>query len=223
MGIPVLYQDEGLLVVNKSAGLAAVPGGWEKDAPNLLARLEVDFGKLWIVHRLDKGTSGVILFARNAAAHRTLSLLFENRAVAKTYHAIVCCVPSWDDCTARHPLRPSAGHAHRTVVDHKRGKSAETSFRVLERFNSHALLAAMPATGRTHQIRAHLAALGFPLLGDTLYTPKVGRDSISPPLFNRPALHAYSLAFEFDGKPLYLTAPYPEDFALAVDKLRAGH
>lgn len=214
-----LYQDDSILVVNKPSGLATVPGGWEKGAPSLVRLLEADYGKLWIVHRLDKVTSGVVVFARTAAAHRTLSLLFESHAVTKTYHALVCGAPRWDEHTARHPLRINVGHGHRTVVDHRRGKPSETAFRVLERFRSHALLAAVPATGRTHQIRAHLAALGFPLLADKLYdAPRVGQDSIlSPP---RPALHAWSLEFEFEGKPLSFTAPYPEDFTQTLASLR---
>jgi len=220
--LDILYQDNSLLVVNKTPGIATVPGGWEKDAPNLVELLEVDFGRVWIVHRLDKATSGVIVFARTAAAHRTLSLLFESRAVTKTYHALVCGAPKWDEHTARHPLRINVGHSHRTVVDHGKGKPAETRFRVLERFADHALLEATPATGRTHQIRAHLAALGFPLLADALYgAPPVGQDSILSP--QHPALHAYALEFEFEGEPFSFTAPYPEDFENALEKLRAGH
>lgn len=216
-----LYQDDSLLVVNKPAGLATVPGGWEKDAPSLVRLLEADHGRLWIVHRLDKVTSGVVVFARTAEAHRTMSLLFESHAITKTYHAIVCGAPKWDEHTARHPLRINVGHGHRTVVDHGKGKPAETRFRVLERFAGHSLLEAAPATGRTHQIRAHLAALGFPILADTLYGAlPVGRDII-PPL-QRPALHAYALEFEFNDTPFPFTAPYPEDFENTLRRLRAG-
>lgn len=240
MSVPILHQDDWLLAVNKPAGLATVPGGWEKDAPSLVKLLEADYGRLWTVHRLDKITSGVIVFARNAEAHRTLSLLFESRAVVKTYHAFVCGTPKWDEHTARHPLRINVGHSHRTVVDHGKGKPAETRFRVLERFavpapdRGYALLEAKPATGRTHQVRAHLAALGFPLLTDTLYgAPIVGRDVISPlqrsaveqddiSLIQRPALHAFSLEFEFNGTPFSFTAPYPDDFAQTLQDIRAS-
>jgi len=220
MALSLIYSDETLLVVNKPAGIATIPEGWDKSTPNLRCLLEKEFGRLWTVHRLDKATSGVIFFARTAEAHRTLSLLFESHAVHKTYHAIVCGAPKWDEHIARHPLRLNVGHSHRTVVDHRRGKPSETAFRVLERFEGYALLAAVPATGRTHQIRAHLAALGFPIIADTLYgAPPVEQDTISPYL-QCPALHACSLAFELEGKPFLFTAPYPEDFARALEKLR---
>ena len=226
MTLSIIYSDKELLIVNKPPGIATVPGGWEKDAPNLVELLEADLGRVWIVHRLDKITSGAIVFARTAEAHRTLSLLFESRSVTKTYHTIVCGAPRWNEHTARHPLRINVGHGHRTVVDHVKGKPAKTRFHVLERFavpapdRGYALLEAMPATGRTHQIRAHLAALGFPILADSLYgAPLVGQDSILSP--HRPALHAYSLEFEFNGTPFSFTAPYPDDFAQALQKLRA--
>lgn len=212
----VLHADASLLVVNKPAGLASIPGGWGAGEASLFERLKADYGSLWIVHRLDKATSGVIVFARSAAAHRTLSLLFEKGGVHKVYHAIVCGLPPWDKHTARHPLRPDAGHRHRTAVDARRGKPCETTFRLLERFAAHALLEALPATGRTHQVRAHAAALGFPLLGDSLYG--------APPtdVISRPALHAHSLVFEFEGNPCSFTAPYPDDFLSALDHLRAN-
>jgi tRNA pseudouridine32 synthase/23S rRNA pseudouridine746 synthase len=215
----LLHLDEILLVANKPAGLATLPGGWQEDASpqeSLVKQLEAEYGKLWIVHRLDKITSGVILFARTAAAHRTLSLLFETRAVHKVYHAIVCGFPAWQEHTARHRLRLDVGHHHRTAIDHVKGKSATTAFRVLEYFPSFALLEAVPETGRTHQVRAHAAALGFPLLADVLYG--------APPteIISRPALHAFSLAFELDGRSFSFTAPHPADFQEALEKIRAG-
>jgi RluA family pseudouridine synthase len=212
----VIYNDEQILAAAKPAGMDAVPGGWTHDTPSLLERLEDEYGRLWIVHRLDKGTSGLIVFARTPEAHRTLSLLFETRAVSKTYHAIVNGCPAWTEHTARHLLRANVGHSHRTVVDPSHGKPSKTAFRLLERFKNTSLLEAAPHTGRTHQIRAHLSALGFPVLADTLY------HAPATDLIGRPALHAYSLAFEFENKPFSMTAPYPEDFKQALNKLRAG-
>jgi RluA family pseudouridine synthase len=212
----ILYDDENFIVVNKPPLLASVPGGWADASAgeNLVEQLTSAYGRIWIVHRLDRGTSGVILFARNAVSHRALSISFESHQVHKEYHALVCNVPNWEEHVARHLLRQDVGHAHRTVVDHLRGKSAVTRFRVLERFSSHSLLKAVPETGRTHQVRAHASALGFPLLGDKLYgAPQTD-------LIGRPALHAWSLSFTFEGKSFSYTAPYPPDFSLALETLR---
>ena len=210
----VIYRDTNFLVVNKPCGLAVVPGSWEEDSAALVKTLQADYGRLWVVHRLDKVTSGLVVFARNAEAHRLLSMQFEHHETHKLYHAIVVGVPAWEDHTARHPLRINVGHSHRTVVDNAHGKPSETTFHVLERFNGYALISASPATGRTHQVRVHAYALGFPLLGDTLYSaPATG-------LIARPALHANCLEFTFENKPFHFTAPHPEDFAKALESIR---
>jgi len=209
-----IYADSNILVVNKPAGLATVPGGWEEGSTSLVKALEEQYGRLWVVHRLDKVTSGLVLFARNAEAHRILSMQFEHHETHKLYHAIVVGVPAWEDHTARHPLRINVGHSHRTIVDNAHGKPSETTFHILERFNGYAHLSASPASGRTHQVRVHAYALGFPLLGDTLYSAPATN------LIARPALHAQSLDFTFENKPFHFTAPYPADFAEALVVIR---
>jgi tRNA pseudouridine32 synthase / 23S rRNA pseudouridine746 synthase len=213
----VLYVDFSLLAVNKPPGLATIPGGWEKDSSSLLELLEADYGRIWVVHRLDKVTSGLVVFARSAEAHRALNMQFERHELHKVYHAIVVGAPAWDEHTARHPLRINVGHTHRTVVDHSKGKPSETTFQVLERFDGYTLLAAIPTTGRTHQVRVHAYALGLPLISDTLYSAP------ETELIARPALHATSLEFIFENKPFNFSAPYPMDFINALVKLRAGY
>lgn len=207
--VDILYVDDHILVIHKPAGISLLPEGWDREAPYLVEMLEEQFGKLWVVHRLDKPTSGVVVLAREAEAHRALSLCFERHQVEKVYHAIANGVPAWDERTARFPLRANVGHAHRTVVDPRGGKRSETRFRVLERYPAHVLIEARPVTGRRHQVRAHASALGHPLLGDVLYgAPKTD-------LLARPALHAYSLRLP-QGE---FTAPYPEDFQSALQRL----
>ena len=211
----ILYADDAMLIIDKPAGIPVLPDGWEADAPYLLKLLEPDYGRLWVVHRLDKITSGVMVFARTAQAHRALSMQFERHTAQKAYHALCNGVPAWETHTARHKLRINVGHSHRSVVDNGRGLAAETHFKVLVRYAGHALLECTPATGRTHQIRVHAYALGHPLLGDTLYSaPKTE-------LIARPALHALSLTLDHPLTGEYLTfeAPYPPDFASALARL----
>lgn len=211
----ILYSDENIIILNKPAGLPVLPDGWEKDAPYLVKMLEEEFGKTWIVHRLDKTTSGVMVFARTAEAHRALNIQFEKHEAGKIYRAIAMGNPKWDEKIAKHPLRVNVGHKHRTMVDEKNGVSAETRFKVLERYADHALLEAELMTGRTHQIRVHAYALGHPLLGDALYSaPETN-------LIARPALHAYSLTFTHPAanERVSFTAPYPEDFSKALERL----
>jgi RluA family pseudouridine synthase len=212
----ILHADDLLLIINKPAGLPVLPDGWEPDAPYLVKLLEEEHGKIWVVHRLDKITSGVMVFARTPEAHRALNIQFERHEAHKVYHAIVNGTPVWEEHTARHPLRANVGHNHRTVVDMKQGKRAETHFRVIQREQTWALIEASPKTGRTHQIRVHLSALGHPILGDVLY------GALPTDLIARPALHAFSLTFNHpsSGKPLTFTAPYPQDIARVLRQNR---
>lgn len=219
----IIHSDEHILVINKPAGLPVLPEGWDKEAPYLAKMLEVKAGKVWVVHRLDKFTSGMIVFARTAEAHRALNIQFDKHETEKIYHAITVGVPVWSEKVARHPLRVNVGHKHRTMVDNKNGKQSETRFKVLKRYQANALLEARPMTGRTHQVRVHAYALGYPLLGDVLYgaTDSSSTSGVNSVLIARPALHAYSLTFRHpeSGKSLTFTAPYPDDFRSALNHL----
>ncbi len=184
--------------------------------PILTGILKETYPALWVVHRLDRQTSGVIVFARTAAAHRDLNTQFEQRRAVKTYHALVQGLPAWDSRSIRLPLRADGDRRHRTVVDHQRGKPAETDLLVLERFDQVALLRATPHTGRTHQIRAHLAAVGHPIVSDPLYG---GAELSGLP---RLGLHAYSLRLFHPGSKdeMEFIAAYVEDMVQAIDSLR---
>jgi RluA family pseudouridine synthase len=212
----ILHHDEHIIVINKPAGLSVLLEGWQPDAPYLRQLLEEKSGQIWVVHRLDKVTSGVMVFARTAEAHRELNRQFERHEVEKVYHAIVEGLPPWDEHTARHMLQTNVGRKHRTVVVHKRGKNSETHFKVLERGQAGALIEAHPKTGRTHQVRVHLSALGFPLLGDVLY------GALETDLITRPALHALSLTFTHpnSGKQITCIAPYPDDIQQMLEWLK---
>lgn len=211
----ILYKDEHIIVINKPAGIPVLPDGWEQDAPYLVKTLEEEFGKVWVIHRLDKGTSGVIVFARDAESHRALNTQFENHEAQKTYHAIVEGNPKWDEKVTKFPLRANVGKKHRTAVDDKNGKPAETHFRVIKRYQDAALVEAKPMTGRTHQIRVHAYALGHPLLGDVLYSAK------ETWLITRPALHAQTLSLihPMTKERMKFSAPHPADFEDALNNL----
>lgn len=211
-----IYKDKHVLIVNKPAGLSVLPEGWDKDANYLVKMLEEQFDKVWVAHRIDKVTSGILIFALTAEAHRSLNIQFEKHQVEKTYHAILNGLPKWDEKITKFPLRVNVGHKHRTMVDNKSGVRSETRFKILKRYQASALAEAMPMTGRTHQIRVHAYALGHPLLGDVLYSAP--ETEIIP----RPALHAYSLKFTHPNTNEVMTAQaeYPPDFQAAVKMLR---
>jgi RluA family pseudouridine synthase len=211
----ILYKDNYMLVLNKPAGISVLVEGWEPDKPYLVKLLEEEYEKIFVVHRLDKSTSGIMVFALTAEAHSELNIQFEKRETEKVYHAITVGVPHWNEKVTKSPLRVNVGHRHRTVVDDKRGIPAETKFTVLNSNQESALIEARPVTGRTHQIRVHAYALGYPLLGDILYSaPKTE-------IIARPALHANSLSFNhpISNERMIFKAPYPEDFENALNVL----
>ncbi len=211
----LIHIDTDVLILNKPAGLSVLPDGWDKDSPYLVKTLEEEHGKIFVVHRLDKTTSGVMIAARSAEAHRALNIQFERHEIEKIYHAITVGVPRWDEKVTKFPLRVNVGHKHRTMVDDHNGVRAETRLRILRRGPSNVLLEAQPMTGRTHQIRVHAYALGYPLLGDVLYSAP------ETDLIARPALHAYALTFTHPAtnERMTFTAPYPPDFENALARL----
>lgn len=211
----IIYQDTDILIINKPANLSVLPEGWDKDAAYLVKMLEEQFEKIWVVHRIDKITSGIIVFALNAEAHRSLNMQFEKHQVEKKYHALVNGAPKWTEKITKFPLRVNVGHKHRTMVDNRNGIKSETRFKILKQYQQSALVEAMPMTGRTHQIRVHAYALGHPLLGDVLYSAPESK------MIARPALHARSLMFTHPVtiQRVSFEADYPSDFAEAIHKL----
>ena len=214
----IIHLDENIIIINKPAGLPVLPDGWEKASEYLVKMLEEKYNKIFIVHRLDKITSGVMVFARDAETHRTLNIQFEERQAEKVYHAIVEGIPQWNEKIAKHPLRINVGHKHRTGVSDKYGKPSETRFKVIKRYQEAALIEARPVTGRTHQIRVHAYALGHPLLGDILY------GASETHLIARPALHAHSLTFTHpqSGERQTFLAERPQDFVETLELLSSS-
>jgi len=219
----VHWFDESILIVNKPSGLLSIPDGYNPDKPHLRTVLEPQFSRLWIVHRLDRETSGLMVLARSREAHKALNQQFEQGIVNKAYLAVVYGKPAWSSLRLELPLLPDGDRYHRTRPDMTRGKPARTDFVRLSSSMSHSWLLAQLYTGRTHQIRAHCAALGHPVLGDWLYVrhPEGLTNS-----FKRVALHASRLQFQH---PRLLTIWYlkqiPEKTCCACNckNLRYGY
>jgi len=231
--ISVLYQDEAVIAVNKPSGILSAPDRYDPDAPVAGRELAMEYGRLWPVHRLDRDTSGVLVFARDEEAHRILSLAFEERSVEKVYHAVVQGRPSWTQTSCDLSLAPDGDRMHRTIIDGS-AKPSLTDFSVIGCHAKMAILEARPRTGRTHQIRVHLAALGYPVACDPLYGDGKpvylsgikrrwkGDETSERPLISRTALHAFSITFAhpLTGVAMSLEAPYPKDLKALVTQLR---
>ncbi len=229
----VLFEDAHILVVAKPAGLLTVPDRYDPEVPTLVAWLQRERSRVFVVHRLDRDTSGLVVLALTANAHQVLSDQFTDRQVDKRYLALVAGSPAWEDRKIDLPLRTDADRRHRTRVDHAGGKEAVTHVSVVERFDSYSLVEAMPETGRTHQIRVHLAEVGLPVVSDPLYgdgeplfLSSFKRDYKSSrheerPLVGRTALHASELRFAHPAtnEMTSHSASLPRDMNAAVKQL----
>lgn len=222
----VIYSDDDIVVFNKRSGLLIAADRYNEDAPRLDLIAEKEFGRLYAVHRIDKDTSGLIVYARTPEAHQNLSVQFEKRQVHKTYHALVYGHPLWEKLHEDSSLQPDGDARHRTVVSKKFGKPSVTDFINLGSCGPYSWIIAEPKTGRTHQIRAHLAANGFSIVCDPLYGGNQkpvrlseikrkwnGDEFEERPLLSRLALHAYKIEFTHPvtGQKVCFTAPYPKD------------
>lgn len=169
--IPILYQDDWLIVVNKPAGLLSVPGRYRHTQDSVLRRLQQQMGQeIWAVHRLDQDTSGLIVFARDLETYRQLNAQFQHRQVHKVYEAVLAGTIAEPQGIIDLPLWSDPNDRPYQKVDWQQGKPSVTQFRVLETMNPTTRIEFIPVTGRTHQLRVHAAVgLGAPILGDRLY------------------------------------------------------
>jgi len=186
--LSVVHQDADILVLNKPSGLLSVPGKATAHKDCLEARAKAAFPEALLVHRLDMDTSGLMIFAMNKAAQRHLGLQFERRHVAKTYEALVWGQPE-DAGKVDLPLIVDWPNRPLQMVDHERGKKAHTAWEVMARTPTHARLRLLPTTGRSHQLRVHMLAIGHVILGDRFYATGEAR-AAAPRL----CLHARGLA-----------------------------
>ena len=190
-GFEIVSIDDSFIVANKPSGLLSVPGRGPDKADCLSARIQAAFPEALVVHRLDMETSGLMVFARGIDAQRAISRAFEQRTVSKYYVAVTYGLIADDAGTINLPLICDWPNRPRQMVDHTTGKPATTHFTVLARdaLTARTRVGLTPITGRSHQLRVHLAALGHPIVGDSLYAP------VLPALGERLMLHAARLGF----------------------------
>lgn len=243
--LPVLWQDDHLIAIDKPAGLASIPGRGESDS--VFERLAAQIGlphtgdidrRLRVVHRLDKDTSGVMLFAKDRATQQHLSHQFQNNTVTKEYLALVRGRPLENAGEIDAPIAPHPTSRDRMAIS-KRGRPARTLWKIEDTFREYALLRVMPKTGKTHQIRVHLRSIGLPLAVDLLYNPpaagqpggvllsafkrgyRTTRGEEERPLIARLTLHAERITFVgTDGQTRTIESPLPKDFRAALNMLR---
>ncbi len=228
----IIAETDNWVALDKPPGLLSIPDREGKDV-SLKILLKEKYGEIFTVHRLDRETSGLILFAKNETAHRFLSAQFENRMTVKLYRGLVIgSMPekkgSVSAPIAEHPAKNG------TMIVHRKGKEALTDYEVLEDFHLYSWLQFRIHTGRTHQIRVHMKETGHPLVCDKLYGDgkpvlvsslkskfKLSRQEESErPILNRLALHAFYLSLEEEpGRRIELEAPLPKDLRATLQQL----
>ncbi|MBI4854784.1 MAG: RluA family pseudouridine synthase [Acidobacteria bacterium] len=247
--VPIIYEDRHLIAISKPSGYLVAPVQWEQTSRNLMLMLRegIDMGAPWArrrvlrfianIHRLDADTSGVLLLAKNRAALSQMTDRFERRQVEKIYLALVKGQIEEDNFSVDIPIAEHPKTIGLMTVDKRNGREALTYFSVIKRFAEYTLLKAMPITGRTHQIRVHLAWIGLPVLNDPLYgkenKPKILKDQKNTqensqessqentlPI-ERLALHSSELIFKHPllPKKVRIEAPLPKDFAQTLQRL----
>lgn len=230
----IIYEDDYIVAVNKQAGILAVPDRYNPNIINLKHLLGLKYGEIFVVHRLDKGTSGIMIYAKDAVTHKAFNEMFENQTIEKIYHVLVRGIFPKNEIDIDIPIMPSQGKKGMSIPS-ARGKYSLTKVKVLDRFDRATLLECNLVTGRSHQIRVHLSTLGFPLYVDNDYGGfesfkisdfkkrfNLKKNTEEKPILDRLSMHAYSIKFEhpITKETIYLTADYHRDFAAMLQLLQ---
>lgn len=219
--VPILYEDDDVLVVDKPAGLTVhpAPGHPGHTLVNAvlshLTTMSDELQRPGIVHRLDKDTSGVMVIARNPVAHENLAAQFKQHTVKKVYLALVRGRVTPEEGIIEAPIGRDTGDRKKMAISgESRGRKALTRYKVIQYLGNYTMLEVMPQTGRTHQIRVHLAAIGYPVVGDVTY-------GVKSPVLSRQFLHAHKLGFHLPttGEYVEFTSPLPEDLERALKEV----
>lgn len=170
--LDIIYQDEHILIADKQSGILTVPGRGPEKKDCLISRIQETFPTAEVVHRLDMETSGLVIFALSKSVQSDLGRQFQDRNVSKTYHAIVAGCPETANGCISLPLIADWPNRPRQKVDFEIGKPSETLWECIDRAETRSLFRLTPITGRSHQLRVHMAEIGHPILGDRLYAPE---------------------------------------------------
>lgn len=229
--LDILFEDEDMIVLNKPAGVLSIPDRFGKEI-SIKSLLQDKYGTIFTVHRLDQSTSGLIIFAKHAEAHKQLSILFEGRTIEKKYLGLVLGRPepsgTIDAAIMEHPIKKGQ------MYTHVKGKPALTTYEVVTYYKHYALVCFQIHTGRTHQIRVHAKQIGHPIIADEIYGDsaplllsnikkkhfKLSKSEVEEkPLLARHALHAHTLKLNFKGTEFAFEAPLPKDLAATIKQL----
>ncbi len=223
--IKTLFEDDDLIVLDKPSGILTLPDRFNKSLLSLKSYLEKKYHKIYPVHRLDKDTSGVILFTKNSNSHKLLSQQFDNNQIQKYYHAFVSGRLPEDISEIDIPLMPNPSKSG-TMIPSVRGKNSLTLIKIIESFRISKLIECQLLTGRQHQIRVHLSAIGYPLLVDPIYgnsdvfylsmikrNYKLKKNTTETPLISRLTLHSFKLKFihPVTNEEMEIQSEYPKD------------
>ncbi len=232
--ITTIFEDDDIILLNKPAHVLSVPDRYDVNIPNLYHYLKRQQETVFIVHRLDGETSGIICFAKNEAAHRHLSKQFQERSVRKIYNVLISGKPMDTEGTINLPIAEVPSRRGQMRVDKRKGKAAITTYTITDQFRHFALAEVQIQTGRTHQIRVHFQAIGHPLAVDRIYGQrkafylsevkkhyKLGKFEEERPLISRVSLHAHQLSFIHPStqERVHFTAPIPKDLAVTIKQL----
>lgn len=232
--LDIIYEDQSIVVVNKPSGLLSIQDRYNDNIVNLKGMLRKKYGDIFVVHRLDRDTSGAIIFAKTAEAHKNINDQFTDLKTTKIYHAIAAGNLPKDEILIDIPLMVNP-NGKGGVVPSARGKEAYTKVKVLERFKNATLLECELLTGRQHQIRAHLKAIGYPLLVDEFYGTNsnfmlstikkrfnMQKNEDEKPIIERVTLHSFKLGIIHPDTnvEMFFEAPYQKDFDVTIKLLR---
>jgi len=228
----IIFENDNIIAVNKASGISVGGDRWDESKERLdklVAGVITPPAKVFVVHRIDCDTSGLVVFAKNEETHRRLSSAFEERNVTKRYIAVVHGRPAWQETACDLPLIPNGNKLHQTIIDKFQGKKSLTRFVLLGGAEHYSVIEALPETGRTHQIRVHAAALGYPVVCDSMYgkgKPVMlseikrnwhGDPYEEKPLLARLGLHAAELVLPAES--INLRAPLPRDMAALINQM----